>query len=91
MKNPDTYYRDHWVEIDSERLDAYDQMFRWRPEMDALIAPAAIAAGQTVLDYGCGPGWLAIELAKKVGPGGRVHAGIAGIKERKPPKIPSAE
>ena len=74
MKNPDTYYRDHWVEIDSERLDAYDQMFRWRPEMDPLIAPAAVAADQTVLDYGCGPGWLAIELAKKVGSGGRVHA-----------------
>jgi ubiquinone/menaquinone biosynthesis C-methylase UbiE len=74
MKSPETYYRDHWVTIEPERLDAYDEMFRWRPEMDALIAPAEIAAGQSVLDYGCGPGWLAIELARRVGPSGRVHA-----------------
>jgi ubiquinone/menaquinone biosynthesis C-methylase UbiE len=74
MKSPETYYRDHWVTIEPERLDAYDEMFRWRPEMDALIAPAEIASGQTVLDYGCGPGWLAIELARRVGPSGHVHA-----------------
>ncbi len=74
MKSPETYYRDHWVTIEPDRLDAYEQMFRWRPEMDALIAPADIAAGQSVLDYGCGPGWLAIELARRVGPGGHVHA-----------------
>jgi ubiquinone/menaquinone biosynthesis C-methylase UbiE len=74
VKNVESYYRDHWVEIDAERLAAYDEMFRWRPEMDPLIAPAEIAAGQTVLDYGCGPGWLAIELARRVGPAGRVHA-----------------
>src|SRR5262249_6768565 len=74
MKSPETYYRDHWVTIEPERLDAYEQMFRWRPEMDALIAPAEIAPGQSVLDFGCGPGWLAIELARRVGPSGHVHA-----------------
>jgi arsenite methyltransferase len=74
MKSPETYYRDHWVTIEPDRLDAYEQMFRWRPEMDALIAPAEVAAGQSVLDFGCGPGWLAIELARKVGPNGHVHA-----------------
>jgi ubiquinone/menaquinone biosynthesis C-methylase UbiE len=74
MQSPETYYRDHWVTIEPERLDAYDEMFRWRPEMDALIAPAEIAPGQTVLDYGCGPGWLAIELARRVSPSGHVHA-----------------
>ena len=74
MKNAETYYRDHWVEIDEGRLTAYDQMFRWRPEMDALIAPAGIESGQAVVDYGCGPGWLAIELARRVGPEGRIHA-----------------
>jgi ubiquinone/menaquinone biosynthesis C-methylase UbiE len=74
MESPETYYRDHWVTIERERLDAYDEMFRWRPEMDALIAPAEIATGHSVLDYGCGPGWLAIELARRVGPSGHVHA-----------------
>lgn len=72
--NAATYYRDHWLQIDPDRLEAYEQMFRWRPEMEPLIAPAGIAAGQSVLDYGCGPGWLAIELARRVGPPGHVHA-----------------
>lgn len=67
-----TYYRDHWLEIDPERLEAYDQLFRWRTEMDPLIAPAKIGPGQSVLDYGCGPGWLAIELARRVTESGRV-------------------
>jgi len=74
MKNPESYHRDHWITIDDERLEAYDRMFRWRPEMDVLIRPAEIAAGQTVLDYGCGPGWLAIELARRVGPAGAIDA-----------------
>jgi len=69
-----TYYRDHWIEIEPDRLDAYEQMFRWRPEMEPLLTPAALAAGQVVLDYGCGPGWLAIEIAGRVGPSGHVHA-----------------
>jgi len=73
MQNPQSYYRDHWEAIEPERLEAYDQMFRWRPEMEPLIAPAEVASGDVVLDYGCGPGWLAIELARRVGPGGRVH------------------
>lgn len=68
-----TYYRDHWIDIESDRLEAYDEMFRWRPEMDPLIAPAAIAAGQTVLDFGCGPGWLVVELARRVTDTGHVH------------------
>ena len=74
MKNPQTYYRDHWVDIDAERLAAYDQMFHWRPEMEPLIAPAGIESGQAVLDFGCGPGWLAIELARRVGPKGQIDA-----------------
>jgi len=74
MNSPETYYRDHWVAIDGERLEAYEQMFRWRPEMEPLIAPAEIGAGNAVVDFGCGPGWLAIEIAKRVGSAGHVHA-----------------
>jgi ubiquinone/menaquinone biosynthesis C-methylase UbiE len=74
MEKPETYYRDHWLAIDAERFEVYDKMFRWRPEMDVLLAPAGLADGQSVLDYGCGPGWMAIELAKRVGARGQVHA-----------------
>ena len=71
--NEATYYRDHWVEIEPERLEAYEQMFEWRPQNAPLLEPAKLAPGQTVVDYGCGPGGLAVELARRVGPGGRVH------------------
>jgi ubiquinone/menaquinone biosynthesis C-methylase UbiE len=69
-----TYYRDHWLEVEPERVGAYEEMFRWRPQMEPLLAPAALAPGQVVVDYGCGPGQLAVELARRVGEGGRVHA-----------------
>jgi ubiquinone/menaquinone biosynthesis C-methylase UbiE len=71
--NSDTYYRDHWLEIDPERLDAYEEMFRWRPKMAPLLDPAELAAGQRVVDFGCGPGMLSLELARRVGPEGHVH------------------
>jgi ubiquinone/menaquinone biosynthesis C-methylase UbiE len=69
-----TYYRDHWLTVEPERLDAYEEMFRWRPQQGPLLAPARLEPGLTVVDYGCGPGHLAVELARRVGPGGRVLA-----------------
>ena len=72
--NDETYYRDHWVEIEPERMETYEQILQWRPEMEALLAPAAISAGQVVVDYGCGPGALSVELAGRVGSTGTVHA-----------------
>jgi len=70
----ETYYLDHWLEVDPERVEAYEDMFRWRPEMEPLLAPAEIGEGQVVVDYGCGPGMLSLELARRVGPEGHVHA-----------------
>lgn len=71
--NEETYYRDHWVEVEPERLSTYSKIFQWRPEMAPLLEPAGLQPGQTVLDYGCGPGGLALELARRVGPAGHVH------------------
>jgi ubiquinone/menaquinone biosynthesis C-methylase UbiE len=71
--NPETYYRDHWIEIEPERLEAYEHLFEWRPQLEPLLAPAELAPGQSVVDYGCGPGGLAVELARRVGDSGRVH------------------
>jgi ubiquinone/menaquinone biosynthesis C-methylase UbiE len=67
------YFREHWCEIEPERLERYELMFAWRPEQEALIAPARLQEGQTVLDFGCGPGHLARELARRVGAAGHVH------------------
>lgn len=70
----DTYYKDHWVEIEPDRLDRYEDQFAWGARGDRLIEPAGIAEGQVVADYGCGPGYLTVELAKRVGPDGHVRS-----------------
>ncbi len=70
----DTYYRDHWLHVEAERMTRYESMFQWRDGLEALIAPADIGAGQTVADYGCGPGGLTLELARRVGAAGQVVA-----------------
>jgi ubiquinone/menaquinone biosynthesis C-methylase UbiE len=72
--NTDTYYRDHWLEIDPQRMEDFEEMFRWRPRMEPLLEPAGLTAGLRVVDFGCGPGMLTLELARRVGPGGHVHA-----------------
>jgi len=70
----DSFYKDHWVNIDQERLDRYERMFQWNPASSALYEPADIRVGQIVANFGCGPGHTAIEIAKWVGPSGHVHA-----------------
>jgi ubiquinone/menaquinone biosynthesis C-methylase UbiE len=70
----DSFYKDHWVNIDQERLDRYERMFQWNPASSALYEPADIRVGHIVADFGCGPGHTAIEIAKWVGPSGHVHA-----------------
>src|SRR5581483_1275372 len=73
MTQTSTYFRDHWVDVDPEWIDTYKKMFAWRPDMEPLLAAADIRPGQHVVDYGCGPGGLALELARRVGPQGHVH------------------
>ena len=68
----ETYHRDHWVEVSAERHAAYEAMFQWRQEMEPLLAGADLRPGQSVVDYGCGPGHLTVELAERVAPGGSV-------------------
>jgi len=68
----DSYHRDHWIEVSEERKAAYEEMFRWRPEMEPLLAPAGLEPRQRVLDVGCGPGQLSVELARRVAPDGHV-------------------
>ncbi|MBV1882693.1 MAG: methyltransferase domain-containing protein [Pseudomonadales bacterium] len=70
--NLDSFYQDHWRDIEDDRLKRYDTMFQWRPEQDALLAPLDLKEGLTVVDYGCGPGYLAMEIARRVGEKGKV-------------------
>jgi ubiquinone/menaquinone biosynthesis C-methylase UbiE len=72
--NRETYYRDHWVDVGAERMETYESLFQWHEGLEPLIAPAEIGPGQTVVDYGCGPGHVAVEVARRVGPSGKVWA-----------------
>ena len=55
----DTFYRDHWIDIEPERLERYKQMFAWSDEQLPFFEPARISEGEHVLEIGCGPGFTA--------------------------------
>jgi ubiquinone/menaquinone biosynthesis C-methylase UbiE len=66
------YYKQHWVEIDSDRHAAYDQILGFHPAMEPLIRPLELAPGLRVLDVGSGPAHTTFELARRVAPSGQV-------------------
>ncbi|WP_108880867.1 methyltransferase domain-containing protein [Anderseniella sp. Alg231-50] len=70
----DPFYKDHWINIDRDRLERYQRMFQWNPASSILYEPADIGPGHVVGDFGCGPGYTAIEIASWVGVDGHVHA-----------------
>ncbi|MPY93346.1 MAG: methyltransferase domain-containing protein [Acidimicrobiia bacterium] len=70
----ETYYKDHWVEIEPERLERTTGFLRVDPERAAAtLAPVGVQPGEVVLDFGSGPGFVSAELAKLAGPSGHVH------------------
>jgi len=69
----ETYYRDHWESIESERFDRYLKIFEWSDSTWEYLKPAEIKTGEIVVDIGCGPGYNVIEMASWVGPAGHVH------------------
>ncbi len=66
------FYKEHWREIEPERLQRYERMFAWRPELAGVLERMSLRAGLQVLDFGCGPGFVAEAMADAVGPAGRV-------------------
>jgi SAM-dependent methyltransferase len=46
----------------------------WRPRVLDVWRRAGFGTGQTLLDLGCGPGYASLDLARIVGPEGRVVA-----------------
>lgn len=70
-----TYHKDHWVDIEPERFDRYDKLFRLDDHRaDIMLAPVGVRPGETIIDFGCGPGYVAAQLARLTGPEGHVHA-----------------
>ena len=56
-------YKDHWINIDRDRLDRYERMFQWNPASSALYEPADIRPGHIVADFGCGPGYTGAHVS----------------------------
>ena len=71
--NIDTFFTDHWKEIEPERITRYEEMFVWHDAQRLLVEGAGIAVGHQVVDLGSGPGFFASGLAQIVGDAGRVH------------------
>lgn len=69
------YYKQHWIDIDDSRFAVYDTLLQYHPRMEPLIAPLDLHLGLSVLDVGSGPGYVTLELGRRVGPTGHV-AGI---------------
>ncbi|MEW6301456.1 MAG: methyltransferase domain-containing protein [Thermodesulfobacteriota bacterium] len=72
MSHDTPYYKQHWIDIDEGRFAAYDLLLQYHPRMEPLIAPLDLRPGLSVLDVGSGPGYMALELGRRVGAGGSV-------------------
>jgi SAM-dependent methyltransferase len=66
------FYKQHWIDVDERRMEAYNVVLQYHPRLEPMLAPLALAPGLSVLDVGCGPGSVAAELARRVGEGGKV-------------------
>ena len=40
------FYKEHWIDIEPERLDRYQRMFQWEAESSPLYRPADIRPGR---------------------------------------------
>jgi len=58
--------------LEVERLGFQHQV--WSPVTNAFFERIGVWPGMRVLDLGCGPGFVSLELARRVGPGGEVVA-----------------
>ncbi|MDE2830970.1 MAG: methyltransferase domain-containing protein [Gemmatimonadota bacterium] len=73
--------RDYLLGTNDEELHRLQaQHNTWRAETTDLWNRVGFRAGQTILDLGCGPGSTSLELAERVGTGGRVLA-VDGSKK----------
>ena len=61
-------YSKEWIErlLDGARFEGVDPR--------DMLAAHGIGKGHTIVDYGCGPGYLTLAAAELVGPTGKVYA-----------------
>jgi len=65
-------YRFGYSNAELERLE--DQHRIWAADNQRFLARAGFGEGATLVDLGCGPGYTTLDLARAVGPEGRIIA-----------------
>ncbi|MCG6926946.1 MAG: methyltransferase domain-containing protein [Acidobacteria bacterium] len=70
--DPTNDYRFGYSQDELKRLG--DQHRVWAADNRRFLSRAAFGEGATVVDLGCGPGYTTLDLARAVGPEGRVIA-----------------
>lgn len=66
---------DYFIGVHARELERLrEQHAAWAPETHALWKRAGFSMGQHIADLGSGPGFTALDLARHVGPSGRVSA-----------------
>jgi ubiquinone/menaquinone biosynthesis C-methylase UbiE len=68
-----SFFQEHWVTIEQDRMARYEDMFVFRAHQEPLLTSLKLDQGMSVADYGCGPGFMAMEIARRVGPTGNVY------------------
>jgi ubiquinone/menaquinone biosynthesis C-methylase UbiE len=59
---------------DQEEIARLELQHRvWKEPTDRVVSRAGFSSGDQLLDLGCGPGYLTLDLARVTGDGGRVH------------------
>ena len=59
---------------DEELQRLREQHRVWQEENQRLLNRAGFGQGNTLVDLGCGPGFTTLDLARRVGPMGRIIA-----------------
>jgi SAM-dependent methyltransferase len=75
---------------DDEELQRLGEQHRvWHEENQRLLTRAGFDLGHTLVDLGCGPGFTTLDLARRVGPTGRIIA-VDRDGERSIPRLREA-
>ena len=73
------FHSELWIRnclcVEENRFSIYDTLLGYHPRLAPLPARLDVNPGQSVLDVGCGPGYVTLEFGRRVGADG-LAAGV---------------